>query len=188
MRSGSKILLVSDAALPSPRSTQMSSWSDHSAYGSRMTVPRIGCRSGLDDWRAETRRQNRQRRRGDSADGRYRGDQDTRNRRPGKPEAWARRPQPPTFTIGTGSLPSPGEQQHPPAQPGLPAACLVRALEQPRYGMLRLLLDLPQVIFTAETLGIYLVDILGAGRARGKPSVLGNHLDATERNAVARSS
>ena len=59
--------------------------------------------------------------------------------------------------------------------------------EQVRYGVLRRLLDLPQVIFTTETLGIDFVDVLRAGRPRGKPAVLGNHLDSTERSAVARS-
>jgi hypothetical protein len=42
--------------------------------------------------------------------------------------------------------------------------------KQSRHGFFRLLLDLPQVAFTAETLGITLVDILRAGRPRGKPS------------------
>src|SRR6202047_1755156 len=54
-------------------------------------------------------------------------------------------------------------------------------LEHASYGVLGLLLDLPQVTFTAETLGIDLVNILRAGRPRGKPSVLGNHLDSPER-------
>jgi hypothetical protein len=60
-------------------------------------------------------------------------------------------------------------------------------LEHASYGVLGLLLDLPQVTFTAETLGIDLVNILRAGRPRGKPSVLGNHLDSTERKTVPRS-
>jgi hypothetical protein len=60
-------------------------------------------------------------------------------------------------------------------------------LEQASYDVLGLLLDLPQVTFTAETLGIDLVNILRAGRPRGKPSVLGNHLDSTERKTVPRS-
>src|ERR1700732_5193524 len=59
-------------------------------------------------------------------------------------------------------------------------------LEHASYGVLGLLLDLPQVTFTAETLGIDLVNILRAGRPRGKPSVLGNHLDSTERQTVPR--
>src|SRR5438046_149052 len=41
------------------------------------------------------------------------------------------------------------------------------------------------MILTAETLGIDLVNILRAGRPRSKPSVLRNHLDSTERKAVA---
>src|ERR1700730_18720006 len=60
-------------------------------------------------------------------------------------------------------------------------------LEHASYGVLGLLLDLPQVTFTAETLGIDLVNILRAGRPRGKPSVLGNHLNSTERKTVPRS-
>jgi hypothetical protein len=44
------------------------------------------------------------------------------------------------------------------------------------------------VTFTAETLSIDLVNILRAGRPRGKPSFLGNHLDSTERKTVPRSS
>src|SRR5580692_7358841 len=60
-------------------------------------------------------------------------------------------------------------------------------LEHASYGVLGLLLDLPQVTFTAETLGIDLVNVLRARRPRGKPSVLGNHLDSTERETVPRS-
>jgi hypothetical protein len=60
-------------------------------------------------------------------------------------------------------------------------------LEHASYGVLGLLLDLPQVTFTAETLGIDLVNILRARRPRGKPSVLGNHLNSTERKTVPRS-
>src|ERR1700730_1310005 len=60
-------------------------------------------------------------------------------------------------------------------------------LEHASYGVLGLLLDLPQVTFTSETLGIDLVNILRAGRPRGKPSVLGNHLNSTERKTVPRS-
>ena len=59
--------------------------------------------------------------------------------------------------------------------------------EHASYGVLGLLLDLPQVTFTAEALGIDLVNILRAGRPRGKPSVLGNHLNSTERKTVPRS-
>ena len=42
-----------------------------------------------------------------------------------------------------------------------------------------------QVILAAETLGIDLVDVFGAGRARGKPAVLGDDLDAADRRIVA---
>src|ERR1700732_2542795 len=59
--------------------------------------------------------------------------------------------------------------------------------EHASYGLLGLFLDLPQVIFTAETLGIDLVNVFRAGRPRGKPSVLGNHFDSTERKTVPRS-
>ena len=64
---------------------------------------------------------------------------------------------------------------------------LVSPSEKSRYGVFCLLLDAPQVIFVAEALGIDFVNILGAGRPRGKPSAFGNHLDSAERKAVARS-
>ena len=62
-----------------------------------------------------------------------------------------------------------------------------RIFERPRDGTLGLMLDLPQVSFTSETLGIEFVDILRTGRPRGKPTVLGNYLDAAERNVITRS-
>ena len=58
----------------------------------------------------------------------------------------------------------------------------------PRYSQANtcgLLLDLPQMLPALETLRIDLVDVFGAGRPRGKPAVLGDHLDAAERLAVA---
>src|SRR6266446_9428099 len=53
-------------------------------------------------------------------------------------------------------------------------------------GCLRFALDLPQVSLAAETLRIDLVDIFGARRPRGKPSALGDDLDAAERLTVSR--
>jgi len=50
-----------------------------------------------------------------------------------------------------------------------------------------LLLDLSEVIFAAKTFGIEFVDILRAGRPGGEPSTIRNHLDATECDAIARS-
>jgi len=44
----------------------------------------------------------------------------------------------------------------------LETSCSFCPFEQTRYGVFRLLLDVPQVIFIAETLGIDLVDILRA--------------------------
>ena len=49
------------------------------------------------------------------------------------------------------------------------------------------MLDDPQVLFAAETLGIDLVNILRAGWSRSEPSAVRNHLDSAERNAVTRS-
>src|SRR2546430_8898339 len=60
-------------------------------------------------------------------------------------------------------------------------------LERLVDGGLGLLLDLPQVGFAAKTLRVDLVDVFGAGRARGKPSALGNDLDAAERLTVSGS-
>jgi len=70
---------------------------------------------------------------------------------------------------------------------GLDASCRLRRLEQVRCGVLCRLLDLPQVILTSETLSIDFINILRAGWPRGEPTFLGNHLDSTERSAVARS-
>src|SRR5260370_41523121 len=55
-----------------------------------------------------------------------------------------------------------------------------------RDGGLRLALDLPQVSLAAKTLRIDLVDIFGARRPRGKPSAIGDDLDAAERLTVSR--
>ena len=52
--------------------------------------------------------------------------------------------------------------------------CAFCGLEHTSYGFLGLLLDLPSASFIGKTIGI---DLLRAGRARGKPSVLGNYLD-----------
>src|ERR1700721_2410430 len=60
-------------------------------------------------------------------------------------------------------------------------------LEGTRDGGLGVVLDLPQVLLAAKTLRIDLVDILGARRPRGKPSVIGRDLDAAERLTVAGS-
>ncbi len=54
-------------------------------------------------------------------------------------------------------------------------------------GGLSILLDLPQMGLAAKTFRIDLVDVFGAGRARGKPSALGNDLDPAERLTVAGS-
>src|SRR5207302_1022990 len=51
---------------------------------------------------------------------------------------------------------------------------------------LRLFLDAAQMIDVAETLGIDLVDVLGAGGTRCKPSVLRYHFDAADGIAIAR--
>src|SRR5207249_10464903 len=47
-------------------------------------------------------------------------------------------------------------------------------------------LDAAQMIEVATTLGVNLVNVFGAGRTRGKPSVLRNHLDAANGIAIAR--
>src|ERR1700730_1563408 len=57
-------------------------------------------------------------------------------------------------------------------------------LEHAHYAVLSLLLDLPQFTFTAEPLGIDLVNILRAGRPSGKPAVRCDHLNSTERKTV----
>src|SRR5204863_7382985 len=49
----------------------------------------------------------------------------------------------------------------------------------------RLLLDLPQVLLVAKTFGVDLIDVFGARGPRREPAVVGNHLDAAERLAVA---
>src|SRR5882757_2617665 len=60
--------------------------------------------------------------------------------------------------------------------------------KRPRDGGLRVVLDLPQMILTAKTFRIDLVDVLGARGPRGEPAVVGRDLDAAERLAVARRS
>ena len=60
--------------------------------------------------------------------------------------------------------------------------------EHARDGILGLMLDLPKVFFAAETLGIDFVDILRTGRPRGKPTVLDNQFNSTERKAIRRNS
>src|ERR1700682_4983176 len=42
------------------------------------------------------------------------------------------------------------------------------------------------MVDAAETFGVDLVDILGAGWARGEPPVGGDHLDAADRRVIAR--
>src|SRR5689334_19302962 len=51
---------------------------------------------------------------------------------------------------------------------------------------LRLGLHTTQVLGAAITLGVDLVDILGAGRSRGEPPAIGHHLQSTDRRAVPR--
>ena len=43
-----------------------------------------------------------------------------------------------------------------------------------------------QVLAAAEAFGVDLVDVFGAGRPRGEPAALRDHLDAADRIAVAR--
>ena len=51
--------------------------------------------------------------------------------------------------------------------------------------VLRLLLDPRQVLGAAEALGVDLVDVLGARRARGEPAALGDDLQPAQRRPVA---
>src|SRR5207244_2702366 len=51
---------------------------------------------------------------------------------------------------------------------------------------LRLFLDAAQVVAPRETLGVQLVDVLGAGWAGGKPPVLGNYLQSPNGSTVSR--
>src|SRR4051812_32406493 len=51
--------------------------------------------------------------------------------------------------------------------------------------LLRLVLDAAQVVLADKTLGVDLIDILGARRPRGEPAVGGGDLDAAERLVVA---
>jgi hypothetical protein len=48
------------------------------------------------------------------------------------------------------------------------------------------LLNLLQVIGTAETFGVNFVDVFGAGRPGGEPAVFGDHLQASNGIAIAR--
>ena len=93
---------------------------------------------------------------------------------------------------------NPGERSASPLTPPLSPrksgarerAAVVATLfsERPRDRGLRLVLDLPQMLFAAKTLRIDLVDVLGARRPRGEPAVVGTDLDAAERLAVSRRS
>src|ERR1700687_5488540 len=60
-------------------------------------------------------------------------------------------------------------------------------LERLVDGALGFVLYLPQMGLAAKTLRIDLVDLFGAGRARRKPSAIGNDLDPAERLAVSGS-
>src|SRR5215470_9036076 len=53
------------------------------------------------------------------------------------------------------------------------------------HNRLRLFLDGGEVVRAAEGFGVELVHVLGAGRAGGEPSGLGDHLEAADRRAVA---
>ena len=55
-----------------------------------------------------------------------------------------------------------------------PALALPR--ERPRDQVLRLLLDLPQMVLARKALRVELVDLLGSRRPRRKPSAFGHHL------------
>src|SRR5699024_209104 len=57
--------------------------------------------------------------------------------------------------------------------------------ERVRDDLLGLLLHLREVLGGDERLGVDLVDVLRARRARGEPRVLRRHLEAADRRAVA---
>src|SRR4051795_2741017 len=59
------------------------------------------------------------------------------------------------------------------------------AVERGRDDVACLLLDPRQVLRALEALGVDLVDVLRAGRARGEPAALGDDLEAADRRAVA---
>ncbi len=63
---------------------------------------------------------------------------------------------------------------------GLHLAPERRADDLARFGE-----DRVQVIDALEALGVDLVDVLGAGRARGEPAVLGHDLQPADRRPVA---
>src|SRR5690242_1262502 len=76
------------------------------------------------------------------------------------------------------------------AEPDLPVF-FARISGTPRSGnrlvddLLRFVKNGLQVLGIPEAFGINLVDVLGAGRARRKPSMLGDDLDAADRCAIA---
>ena len=65
---------------------------------------------------------------------------------------------------------------------GSPSSSAQRAL----HDLLRLLDDPVEVLLAAERLGVDLVDVLGAGRARREPAARADDLEAADRGAVAR--
>ena len=74
----------------------------------------------------------------------------------------------------------------PPLPGGRGGRSVRRRRNRPVDDRLRFAQDALQVILAAETLGVDLVDVLGARRPRGEPAAPRDHLDAADRRAVAR--
>src|SRR5579859_1233463 len=71
---------------------------------------------------------------------------------------------------------------------GYRTSCLpFRRVQSVRHNLLSLAHDRIQMPLVLETFCVDLVNVLGAGRSRGKPAAIGDNLQATDRSVVAGS-